>query len=532
VTSYGLRAAFAREIVPSPMPRWFNVAGPCNARHYMLPVMRRLPKIRRLIAHESYFILHAPRQVGKTTALLTLASELTTEGRHVAVLLSVEVGASFPDDVGAAELAVLDAWRRAARSRLPPDEQPPPWPEAAPGGRIGAALECWARACARPLVVFIDEIDALQGQPLVSLLRQLRDGYPNRPHGFPSSLALVGLRDVRDYKVDPSNGSSHSASPFNIKDASLTLRNFTADEVAELYAQHTAETGQRFTSEAAHRAFELTDGQPWLVNALAKEIVEELVIDPSQAITQVDVDVAKDVLVRRQDTHLDSLAERLREPRVRRIIAPILAGEALGAVPEDDLRYVQDLGLVRPSAEGGLVIANAIYREVIPSSLAGAAIASLPQIPATWLDADGRLDEARLLTAFLAFWRQHGEPLFAAAPYHEIAPHLVLMAFLHRVVNGGGSIEREYAIGSGRMDLLVRHRDRALAIELKVWRTGESDPLSEGLEQLDRYLAGLGLDHGWLVIFDRRSGAGRLADRTGTEEAASAAGRRVVVVRA
>lgn len=514
------------------MPRWFNVAGPCNAtRHYMLPVMRRLPTVRRLIERESYFVLHAPRQVGKTTALLTLANELTAAGQHVAVLLSVEVGAGFPEDVGAAELAILAAWRSAAQHRLVAELQPPRWPDAPPGWRIGAALETWARAAPRPLVIFIDEIDALQGQPLVSILRQLRDGYPNHPSGFPSALALIGLRDVRDYKLDPASSSTHSASPFNIKDTSLTLRNFTAEEVAELYAQHTAETGQAFTTEAARRAFELTEGQPWLVNALAKEIVDEIVVDRAQVVAVADVDAAKDVLIRRQDTHLDSLAERLREPRVRRIIEPILAGESLGAVPSDDLRYVQDLGLVRQSQAGGLVIANPIYREVIPSSLTTVPIASLPQIQPTWLGPDGHIDESRLLDAFLVFWRQHAEPLFVSAPYHEIAPHLVLMAFLQRVVNGGGSIEREYAIGSGRMDLLVRHRERQLAIELKVWHEGRPDPLGAGLEQLDRYLAGLGLDHGWLVIFDRRAGAGRLAERTGAEEATSAGGRRVVVVR-
>ncbi len=516
------------------MPRWFNVAGPCNAAdHYMLPVMRRLPRVRRLIAHKSYFVLHAPRQVGKTTALLALARELTAEGQHVAALLSVEVGAGFPDDIDAAELAILDAWRGAAQARLPTALQPPPWPLTAPGRRIGAALQAWARVAPHPLVVFIDEIDALQGQPLVSILRQLRDGYPNRPKDFPISLALVGLRDVRDYKLGPASDSSHGPSPFNIKDASLTLRNFTEDEVAELYAQHTADTGQRFAPAAAARAFELTDGQPWLVNALAKEIVEELVVEPSREITAADVDAARDVLIGRQDTHLDSLAERLREPRVRRIIEPILAGEALGAaVADDDLRYVQDLGLVRQSKSGGLVIANPIYREVIPSSLASIAIASLPQIQPTWLRPDGHIDERGLLDAFLVFWRQHGEPLLASAPYHEIAPHLVLMAFLHRVVNGGGSIEREYAIGSGRMDLLLRHRGRVLAIELKVWHDGKPDPLGDGLEQLDRYLAGLGLDHGWLVIFDRRPGAGRVVERTAVENAVSTRGREVVVVRA
>ena len=515
------------------MPRWFNVAGPCNeADHYMLPVMRRLPRIRRLIERKSYFVLHAPRQVGKTTALLALGRELTAAGHDLAVLLSVEVGAGFPNDTDAAELAILDAWRDAARARLPADLQPPPWPDASPGRRIGAALNAWARLAPRPLVLFLDEIDALQGPPLVSILRQLRDGYPNRPGDFPWSLALVGLRDVRDYKADPSASSSQSASPFNIKDASLTLRNFTAEEVSELYAQHTADTGQVFTPAASRRAFELSGGHPWLVNALAKESVEELVEDPSRPVTEIDIDAAKEILIRRQDTHLDSLAERLREPRVRRIIEPILAGEALPAVPEDDLRYVQDLGLVRAEGGAGLVIANPIYREVIPRSLASVAIASLPHIQPTWLRADGKLDETRLLDAFLAFWRQHGEPLIASAPYHEVAPHLVLMAFLHRVVNGGGSIEREYAIGSGRMDVLVRYRGDAVAIELKVWRDHEPDPLAHGLVQLDRYLAGLDLDRGWLVVFDRRSAAPRVADRTSSAPTLSPGGRRITVIRA
>lgn len=149
----------------------------------------------------------------------------------------------------------------------------------------------------------------------------------------------------------------------------------------------------------------------------------------------------------------------------------------------------------------------------------------------SWLKPDGRLDAERLKDAFLAFWRQHGEPLLATAPYHEIAPHLVLMAFLHRVVNGGGTIEREYAIGRGRMDLLVRHGPDTLAIEIKVWRDRELDPLSDGLVQLDGYLAGLGLDSGWLVIFDRRGGQPSLSARTRGESQSTATGRSVTVIR-
>lgn len=488
--------------------RFFNTAGPCvPERHYMLPASRRLPGVLELIERQAYFVLHAPRQSGKTTAVMELARKLTAFERFVSVVVSMEVGAPFSDDPGRAEASILDDWRGRISYRLPREFQPPQWPESEAGRRIGAALESWSRSLSRPLVVFLDEIDALQGAALISVLRQLRSGYPDRPGGFPWSLALIGLRDVRDYKV-ASGGSGHlgTSSPFNIKAESLTLRSFTAAEVAELYGQHTSETGQVFSPEALERAFLLTQGQPWLVNALARQVVEVVVPDPKSPVTVEHVDAAKEILIGRQDTHLDSLAERLREGRIRRVIEPMLAGTSLADVPPDDIRFVIDLGLCRMGDEGGLVISNPIYREVLPRVLAGTPQASLPQIKPSWLTAAGALDTERLLTAFLAFWRQHGQPLLGAAPYHEIAPHLVLMAFLHRVVNGGGTLEREYAIGSGRMDLCLRYGNVVLGIELKVWRDGAGDPTGEGLEQLDGYLDGLGLSKGWLVIFDRRSG--------------------------
>ena len=244
------------------------------------------------------------------------------------------------------------------------------------------------------------------------------------------------------------------------------------------------------------------------------------------------INQAKEVLIERQDTHLDSLAERLREPRVRRIIEPMLAGSSSATdLPADDLRFVTDLGLVRDDPAGGLVIANPIYREIIPYMLSYTARAFLPKIAPTWLTPDSRLDPDKLLQAFLRFWRQHGQPLLGSAPYHEVAPHLVMMAFLHRVVNSGGTLEREYAIGSGRMDLCLRYGDVTLGIELKVWREGRPDPLGEGPEQLDAYLAGLGLPTGWLVIFDRRPGLPEIGERTTAGPAMTPSGRAVTVIR-
>ena len=132
----------------------------------------------------------------------------------------------------------------------------------------------------------------------------------------------------------------------------------------------------------------------------------------------------------------------------------------------------------------------------------------------------------------MKFWRQHGEPLLGTTAYHEIAPHLVLMAFLHRVVNGGGTLEREYAIGSDRMDLCLKYGKVTLGIELKVWREKKGDPEQEGLEQLDDYLERIEVDFGWLFVFNQRKNAPLFLERLGTRTVTTNKGRSVVIIRA
>ncbi len=151
----------------------------------------------------------------------------------------------------------------------------------------------------------------------------------------------------------------------------------------------------------------------------------------------------------------------------------------------------------------------------------------------TWLRAEGGLDADALLEAFLGFWRQHGESLLKSTPYSEATPHLVLMAFLHRVVNGGGRIDREYAAGSGRLDLRVEFRGSVLGIEVKTWKDSDKarDPIPSGLTQLEGYLARVGADAGWLVLFDQRKGQPELTERMRSERVTLASGRAVTVVR-
>ncbi|WP_437997054.1 AAA family ATPase [Sorangium sp. So ce185] len=526
------------------MKRRFNTAGPCiEGMHYMIPPARRLPEAPGLVEQLGYFVVHAPRQTGKTTALRALAHSLTASGKHAAVLLSCEAGQAAGDDYEAAERIVLSNMRSEAESRLAPDQRPPPYPDAPPGDRLRAALKAWAQACPLPLALMLDEIDALRDSSLLTVLRQLRAGFPGRPREFPASVILCGLRDVRDYKAASGGDPSRlgTASPFNIKLESLRLDDFSLDEVRELYGQHTADTGQVFAEEAISRAFEATRGQPWLVNALAREVVEKMAVPPAQAVTVAHVEEAKERLILARATHLDSLVAKLAEPRVKRFIEPVLAGTLTGkdGAYDDDLSYCRDLGLL--ALDNPLRIANPIYHEVIARVLAGSVEAEIVAEPRSFVLPDGRLDFGRVLREFAGFWREHGDVLAAGLPYHEAAPQLVLMAFLQRVVNGGGVIDREYGIGRGRIDLLVRwpYRDASgarawqrEALELKVWRGKTRDPLNKALAQLDGYLDKTGLDAGVLVIFDRRPEAGDIETRTRFEEAETPSGRKVTLLRA
>ena len=512
------------------MARFFNTAGPCiPGDHYLLPPERRLPEIRRLIEQKSYFVIHAARQSGKTTLLRALAENLRREGTFAALVASCESGQSIEPDLTGSIDAVLHELRREARLQLPPELQPPELDAAVPArSRVLDLLGRWAQTCPRPIVLLLDEVDALFGDALVSLLRQLRSGFPSRPQAFPQAVALVGLRDVRDYRLLAGAEEIHlgTSSPFNVKAESLTLRNFKAEEVGELYRQHTAEQGQPFTDEAIARAFELTGGQPWLVNALARQCVEVLEPDPARPITRETVDAAKDLLIQRRDTHLDSLIDRLREGRVRRVIAPILAGDLLPLdLLDDDVAFVLDLGLVRVGAQG-LELANPIYAEIVPRALTQNLEASLALPSPIYLTAGGQLDFTKLMQDFRGFWLAGAEAFLARAPYSEAAAQLVFMAFLHKIVNGGGAIERELAVGRGRTDLCVywpyredgQKKIQKIAIELKVWRSGASNPEKAGIEQLTGYLERLELEQGTLLIFDARPEAASLPHRQKTEK--------------
>ena len=163
-----------------------------------------------------------------------------------------------------------------------------------------------------------------------------------------------------------------------------------------------------------------------------------------------------------------------------------------------------DLGLISVALNGRIQIANAIYREIIPRELSYGSQLRLDQEAVWYQRTDGSLDMVKLLTAFQAFFREHSEHWLERFQYKEAGPQLLLQAFLQRIVNGGGRIEREYGLGRMRTDLLVIWPDhQRIVLELKVLHKNLETTLTEGLAQTADYLDRAGTTEGHLIVFDR-----------------------------
>ena len=510
------------------IPRFFNTAGPIIAEdHYHIPPLQRLDRdeVLMLIRQKRYFVLHAPRQTGKTSALLALRDLLNggAEGEYRCVYVNVEAAQASRENVERAMRSMLSELAIRARRTLDDESLASFWPEAldqaGPDGAFRQVLARWAEADPRPLVLLIDEIDALIGDTLLSVLRQLRAGYDDRPGGFPQSVILCGVRDVRDYRIRSAtkNAIITGGSAFNISAKSLRLGDFSRREVESLLEQHTEETGQVFTEDARWGVWELTQGQPWLVNALAYEVCfdDKAGRDRSREITGDAIQDARERLILRRETHLDQLTDKLREERVRRVIEPLLRGtDAVESIPVDDLEYVRDLGLV--ARKNPIAIANPIYREVIPRDLTYTTQAGFHHDPAWYVDNAGMLRVGKLLAACQEFFREHWEHWVERFQYKEAGPQLLLQAFLQRIVNSGGRIEREYGLGRRRTDLLLvwplggpagKNREtRKVVVECKLLHRGLERTLREGLAQTRAYMDRCAAAAGHLVIFDRTEG--------------------------
>ncbi|MBE0508656.1 MAG: ATP-binding protein [Marinospirillum sp.] len=507
------------------MEKFFNNAGPIKPElHHHLDLLHRLDwdEIQQLIREQRYFVLHAPRQTGKTSTLLAMMKELNASGRYACAYANIEGAQAARGDETQGIPAACNAIARSIALYLARDDLKAWYQEQgkqfAVQDQLTELLEHWSRSEARPTVLLLDEVDALVGDTLISLLRQIRAGYAQRPDFFPQSIILCGVRDVRDYRMHQEGAEVITGgSAFNIKAESLRMGNFTQEETRSLWLQHTQETGQVFDEAIFPELWEDTQGQPWLVNALGYEVTwkNREARDRSRPISLVDYQQARERLIYSRATHLDQLTDKLKEPRVHQVISALLNGEDEEQIRQtqvDDLQYVEDLGLitVRPSVK----ITNRIYQEVIPRELTWPTQVMIANQEQAWyINPDHSLNITKLLQAFQQFFREHSDSWSEGFDYKEAAPQLLMQAFLQRIINGGGRISREYGLGRKRTDLFIEWPTdpeqgmygplQRVVIELKLLRGSLDTVIAKGLEQATDYSQRVGADETHLVIFDR-----------------------------
>ncbi|MEY3221049.1 MAG: hypothetical protein RIT27_2406 [Pseudomonadota bacterium] len=489
------------------MKKFFNIAGPCRAElHYMIDPLQRLEGVQSLIEGQHYFALHAPRQTGKTTYIYALMQQLNKQGRYTALVVNIQTAADARDSREAMRMVAAAIYRQATAYLLEPECPARVTENDTNFDNLPDYLSDWARHNRRPIVLFVDEVDALHEEFLLVLLRQLRAGFEMRPRGFPQSIILVGLRDVQEYKFhrpDHRSSFNNSASPFNVKSVSLLMPDFSFTELELLLGQHSHDTAQLFSNEVKQTIFQLTQGQPWLVNALVNHILtNKLHDDTKQPISLEHVIQAKNELLQHRDVHLHDLVSRLHEPPIKLVVESIINGEAPDFTQLDDaLAYARSLGLV--ARHPPIQFSNPIYQELALRALSSAFQESLANDLvdiSKYCNDQQQLNVDEMLTAFQRFYRGYAEIWLSRYDFKEAGRQLMFFAFLFRIIENKAEIYWDMSVGSTRCNLCVDYGEQRIAITLKLRQ--DNFARDEGLEQAARYAENKGLKNSFLILFD------------------------------
>ena len=139
--------------------KFFNTAGPVNCEeHYCLPPLERFDfdELLHLIDTKKYFVLHAPRQTGKTSCLLALMKHLNEKGKYKSLYFNVETGQTAREDVEAGMKSIVGEMALRAKMFLGDPFLFDTWSPLIDqwGGHnvLNTALSLWAEESEKPLV--------------------------------------------------------------------------------------------------------------------------------------------------------------------------------------------------------------------------------------------------------------------------------------------------------------------------------------------------------------------------------------------
>ena len=501
--------------------RYFETRGPVNAEdNYVVARLQETADFMRRVGLGRYIVLFAPRQTGKTTFFKTAVARLETEG--TGAYLPIQLNFEIYEDWGGSESEFYGVFYQRLCQELANvfrERQPPPDPAALAAFLENTAItdrfsllaffEDLGRLLGnQPVVLIIDEFDAIPPPAVKGFLRTLRHIYISGKPRCPHSVVIVGVKNITQLNYD------RTISPFNIQDE-FHLPNFTLAQVQELLGEYTAEVGQAFAPAVIETLHRQTGGQPFLVNRLAQLLTEEMDIPKTETIHLGHFSNGHAQILHEQNVNIRHLTTNIRRnPRFQHRLMQIISyDEGVDFNFDDDiLSELATYGVIRAGENAMCEIANPIYLYRILRTfqpfINGLESDYYPQDVGNgyhdYLTADGAIAMGRLLDNFRDFIARAGFRILQVpeTPREYVGQYL-LLAYLDQFVRQvRGAMHLEVQTGRGRADLVIFHHGQKHIVETKIWQ-GELS-YRAGKEQLSAYLKLEGVPAGYYVVFDHR----------------------------
>ena len=507
------------------MAKKFNVTGRCiPARHYMADVTEKMNRIVKMVEDGDYFVINRPRQYGKTTALHYIANTLIDSGLYVGFNTSFE---GIGDVIFETEEAFVPGFVKLlatnAKTYAPDLVQ---WlkdaiPTVNTLDDLSDFITRLANHVDKKIILIIDEVDkSSNNQLFVSFLAMLRDKFlvRDRVKTF-HSVVLAGVHDVKSLKlkINPNSTFKYN-SPWNIATQFKIDMNLKPVEIKSMLDDYAKEKSIKMnTAQIAERLFYFTSGYPYLVSYMCKVIDEDILPEKEKEKqdewTIEDVNTAFHLILREgNNVNFDTLMKNLEHyPNLYDLVfSVVINGEITPYDQHDPTINLGTLhGIFAASDKGTLMIQNRIYREIIANMMISVWRTSnlisrkhntdVFDYTSQYRLPNNALNMEKVLENFQIFMKK--EYNAKDRKFLERDGRLIFLAFLRPILNGAGYDFKEPQVSEEkRLDVVITYHQHQYVAELKLWYGPAAH--DEGLVQLAQYLDRLGLDTGYLVIFD------------------------------
>lgn len=504
------------------MERYFNVTGACDSEfHYMVDLLPRLKKIKRLVDRGAYFTINRARQYGKTTTLGEMKNYLQSEYLVISMDFQMLSHGDFKNENTfvsgfCSELLVWISGNNFVPISVQKQLTKLIENENADLGSLFRCLSEWCEQSEKPIVLMIDEVDsATNNQIFVDFLAQLRGYYIHRKERPTfQSVILAGVYDVKNIKRRLRPDEEHKTnSPWNIATDFTVDMSFDTADIEGMLEEYESEHNTGMNIQLmAHLLYDYTSGYPFLVSRLCKLIDEEIVgsldcPDEKTAWTKEGFLEALKCLLSEKNTLFESLIGKLSEyPSLKEMLYSVLFyGKPIVYNPDDEaIDMASMFGFVK-NRNGNVIIANRIFEirlynmflttsEAQNSTVYNAALRDKNQFIC-----NGHLNIEKVLEKFVI----HFDELYGdkSEKFMEEDGRRYFLLYLRPIINGIGNYYIEARTRNlERTDVIVDYCGEQFIIELKIWRGNEYN--SRGEKQLIEYLEHYHLDKGYMLSFN------------------------------